>query len=123
MLINIHFFKYEDNKCIIAVVTLLTVVCLFFYNDVQFDSDLNSINYVPDKIKVAEEKMQKSFAKEANKIYLISSVSDNEWSGFVRLNEVCDSLTDDSRKLLDNFVSLNGLVIPYDIQRQRIEKL
>ena len=115
-------YDYEDNKCIIAVVTLLTVVCLFFYNDVQFDSDLNSINYVPDKIKVAEEKMQKSFAKEANKIYLISSVSDNEWSGFVRLNEVCDSLTDDSRKLLDNFVSLNGLVIPYDIQRQRIEK-
>lgn len=115
-------YDYEDKKWIVAAVALTTFVCLFFYNDVKFDADLNNINYVPENIKRAEAKMQSDFGKEANKIFLISSVNDDDWNDYPALISVCDSLLAGPDKLLDNFVSLKDFVIPYDVQKKRIQR-
>lgn len=115
-------YDYEDNKWIIAIVTIVTIICLFFFNDVQFDADLNSINYVPEQIQRAESKMQTKFGSDADKVFLISSVTENSWESYTSLNSLCDSFLVQKNGSIQSFVSLKNFVIPFDIQKQRIEK-
>lgn len=115
-------YDYEDKKWIVAAVAITTFACLFFYNDVKFDADLNNINYVPENIRRAEAKMQSDFGKEANRIFLISSVDDENWNGYPTLISVCDSLLAGPDKLIDDFVSLKDFAIPYDVQKRRIQR-
>ncbi|MCQ2203039.1 MAG: 1-acyl-sn-glycerol-3-phosphate acyltransferase [Bacteroidales bacterium] len=42
-------YDYAGNRIIVACIAILTVVGLFFFTDVKFNSDMNSLNYDGDK--------------------------------------------------------------------------
>ena len=45
-----------EKKYIIIGVAVATIICLFHYNKVEFDSDMSSINFESPSIKEAEKK-------------------------------------------------------------------
>lgn len=86
--------SFENKKWLVAVVFLVTVICLFFYGDVKFDDDMNHINYIPQNIVEAEENIGKVLGNNAGKVYLVTSASDLATASakYDRLNALCDSL-------------------------------
>ena len=41
-------YDYSGNKLIVGAIAILTIVGLFFFNDVKFEADMNNLNYTGD---------------------------------------------------------------------------
>lgn len=60
-------YAFEKNKFIIIGVAVVTIICLFYFNKVEFDSDMSSINYESLAIQEAEKKLRQCWKMEINK--------------------------------------------------------
>ena len=115
-------YSYEDNKWIVLFFGALTIVCLFFYNDVRFDTDMSSLNYMSADIEQAEKKIRETSGDAANSIYLVSS-ADNFTDLTERYEALGKTLGDyKSEEKIKDFILLDNFVISPDEQRVRIAK-
>ncbi len=115
-------YSYEDNKWIVLFFGALTIVCLFFYNDVRFDTDMSRLNYMPAGIEQAEKKIRETSGDAANSIYLVAS-ADNLTDLTERYGALGKVLGDcKSEEKIKDFVLLDTFVISPDEQRHRIAR-
>lgn len=114
----IHF---EKKKWLLIFLAVLTAVCVFTSRNVSFDDDLSSINYVPEHIAKAEDRMLELSSDESQNILFVSTGHDLDEA--TRQYSRTDSLLAvlESRGLLDGFSSAERFVIPEDVQKQRID--
>jgi len=119
---RINVYSYEENKWIVLFWGVLTIVCLFFYNDVRFDSDMSGLNYMPAGIEQAEKKIKEATGDTANSIYLVSS-ADNLTDLTERYEALGKALGDYKiAEKIKDFTLLDNFVISPDEQRRRIAK-
>lgn len=52
-------FSFHNNKILIGLCVIITIVCCFTYNDVGFNNDLSQLNFIPKEIKAAENNWKK----------------------------------------------------------------
>lgn len=114
----IHF---ERNRWLLIFLAVLTAVCVFTSRNVSFDDDLSSINYVPEHIAEAEDRMTGLSSGESRNIIFVSTGRDLEEASvqYGRTDSLLAVL--ESRGLVEGFSSAGRFVIPEHIQKQRID--
>jgi len=69
-------YSYENNKWIVLLFSALTLVGLFFYDRVRFDSDMSHLNYMPAQVEQAEKRLREATGDALKSVYLVSSAED-----------------------------------------------
>ncbi|UYQ93894.1 1-acyl-sn-glycerol-3-phosphate acyltransferase [Chitinophaga horti] len=65
-------YRPERNKYLVYGILALTVVFFFTMRKVGFESDMMRMNFMPDKLKIAEDKLNRINQYAAQNIYLLS---------------------------------------------------
>lgn len=119
---KVNGYRYDRNRWIVGSIGVLFAVCLFFYNDVRFDSDMLHLNYEADHLKKTEQKLNSIFNSADKKIILVSA-HNNLDSALVDYERVNGKLSELKLKgKVDNIVSAHSYLIPFEVQKQRIER-
>lgn len=66
-------YEFDKNKILILAIILISVICAFTYQHVQFESDMMRMNYVSEKVKKAEGNLNKISSLPLNSIYVVST--------------------------------------------------
>lgn len=115
-------YAYENKKYVIATISVLTFICLFFYNDVKFDDNMSNINYLPAQIELAEKKARALTGDNSQLVYIVSSgkgILDAQVK-YQQLSQLCDTLH--QAKLVNAYIEVNDFIIPLDEQQKRINR-
>ncbi len=115
-------YRYEGNKWIVLPIIAIAIAALFFYQDVEFDDNMSSINYMPEHIVVAEKRSEEIFGNESKDVYIVTGNQhvDTLTDEYARLENLLTTLSEDAR--VENIVTVSDFVISAKEQQRRIEK-
>jgi uncharacterized protein len=68
----------EKNKWLVILIFGMTIVFAFFINRVGFDQDMMHMNYMPEKLKMAESTLNKMNEFSLRSIYIVTEGKDLE---------------------------------------------
>lgn len=119
---KVNGVSYENKKWVIALIAVLTVFCLFFYQDVTFDSDMSHINFVPEHIAKAERQMEEAFGNQNSGVLIACSADDLEDASndYYRLDSLMLALQGEGS--IGEYVSVMDFVLAPSVQKERISK-
>lgn len=115
-------YRFDNNKWVIIPIFAITIVTLFFYRDVEFDDNMNNINYMPQHIIDAETRSAEIFGDGSKEIYLVTG------------GKNFDTLTKEYNRLetrlghyhqtgkIDDFVTVTDFLVSAEEQARRIER-
>lgn len=115
-------FSFHNNKILIGLCIIITIVCFFTYNNVGFNNDLSQLNFVPKDIKAAEKQLEESTSLTSKTIY-VASYGKNMEEVLQYNNKLFGDLSaaKEQDKIL-NFSSIGGIVLSQEAQKEKIEK-
>ncbi|TDW50161.1 hypothetical protein EV144_102596 [Flavobacterium sp. 270] len=115
-------FSFHNNKILIGLCVLITIVCCFTYNNVGFNNDLSQLNFVPKEIKAAEKDLEESTSLTSKTIYLASYGKSME--EVLRNNSqlFSDLSKEKNQNKILNFSSVGGIMLSQQEQQKKIEK-
>ncbi|OXB05115.1 glycerol acyltransferase [Flavobacterium plurextorum] len=115
-------FSFHNNKILIGLCIIITIVCFFTYNNVGFNNDLSQLNFVPKDIKAAEKQLEESTSLTSKTIYVASYGKSME-EVLQNNNKLFGDLSaaKEQDKIL-NFSSIGGIVLSQEAQKEKIEK-
>lgn len=120
---RINSYAYEQNRVLVGILILLTVVGCFFYSDVRFDSDLNHLNFEPKEIVAAEQRLKTLTGGQGDlsRIYLVTHERPSATtSAYGELTALLDSLQHQGR--IQSYVSMGDYFVSPTQQQQRIAR-
>lgn len=115
-------FSFHNNKILIGLCVIITIVCCFTYNNVGFNNDLSQLNFVPKDIKAAEKQLEERTSLTSKTIYVASYGKSME-QVLQNNNKLFGDLSNEKEqdKIL-NFSSIGGIVLSQEAQKEKIEK-
>lgn len=119
---RINGYDYARNRWAVGVLAVLTIGGLFFYRDAGFDSNMASLNYMPQSLIDAEKRLEEAMGDASRQTYIVTSNADADQTltSYNRLAEVVDSLQGAGR--VSNFCSVDDFVISLAEQERRIAR-
>ena len=70
LLDKISHFPFDQSKVLLGVCGLVVMISLFTFKNVKFNSDLSSLNYFPEELKKAEQKLESTVDSGSKSLYL-----------------------------------------------------
>jgi 1-acyl-sn-glycerol-3-phosphate acyltransferase len=115
-------FSFHNNKILIGLCVIITIICCFTYNDVGFNNDLSQLNFIPKEIKAAEKQLEESTSLTSKTIYVASYGKSME-EALQHNSQLFDDLSaaKNQDKIL-NFSSVGGIVLSQQAQIEKIKK-
>ncbi|MBC8033801.1 MAG: 1-acyl-sn-glycerol-3-phosphate acyltransferase, partial [Chitinophagaceae bacterium] len=115
-------YRPEYNKIIIVAIVLLTAVFAFSSRKVGFQADLSAMNYMPEKLKDAEKKLNKINEYALQSVYLVTEgrTLNEALRNSEKLAERIEGLKE--RNIVKKYSGVSSLVISDSLQRARIER-
>ncbi len=116
-------YDYSRNRWMVGGLCVLTVVCLFYFTDVSFDSDMTKLNYQGDEwIEQSKERLEKVMGYDSHKatLVVVSQTVDDLAERGDSLAQLADSMRDSG--LVDYSSLARDFLIPLRIQRERIDR-
>ena len=115
-------YPLEKSIAFIFVIALLCGISFFFSNKVQFETDMNHMNYLSEKLAGIQEKMSRDNDAALRAVYLVSEgrTYDEALRNIDNIRPKIDTLT--SNKLINHFSSPNLVLVSDSVQKLRIEK-
>ncbi len=122
LLERVAAFPLHRKKAWVAFVILFSILCAFTYGKVGFEDDLSEMNYMPEHLKKAQERIKSSNEYAHRSIHLLSSGSDLDQalSRDRELGHVLDSLK--RKGIIDRTVQPGRFLIPTALQKERIRR-
>lgn len=115
-------YRFDENKWLVGGFFLLVLICSVTSRWVGFDADMMKINYEPDDIKEASQRLV-SITEEVTPTVLLVSVGENETEAIENYNALNQKLRDlQEDNLIGEFASANYFFVTREKQRERIEK-
>ena len=113
-------FSFDRKKPLIVIISLVTVICLFFFNDVKFDDDMQHINYYPEELQRVEERAKTMMNDTCDFEYIVTSAKDETeaFCAYQKLNTSLQSLN--KKNLVNTFADASQLLISEAEQKERI---
>ena len=65
-------YAYHKNKLLLIIVLLLTIVFSFYYDKVNFETDMTKLSYVTPELQTAENNLDKLTEYKLKSVFLIS---------------------------------------------------
>ena len=118
---RISGYAYDRNRILVWSVVAITIVCLFFYGRVRFDSDMMNLNYTAPHLKEAEARLT-SFSPDEGAEMFVSTGKDFEsaYASYRAAGELLGTLK--SEGLVSGYVSAAEFLPPPSVQRKLIER-
>ncbi|UAB83487.1 MMPL family transporter [Zunongwangia sp. SCSIO 43204] len=118
-LAGVQFFKI---KPLFFSVVILFVFGLFFFTKVDFNNDLSKINFQPEAIKKAEQKIQNIANSNGKTLYLVSYGNSID-QALLENSKVYQNLKSVNQKSeLNSYSSIGGVVLSTQTQNQKIQQ-
>ncbi|CAM3590820.1 1-acyl-sn-glycerol-3-phosphate acyltransferase [Flavobacterium chungbukense] len=115
-------FSFHNNKILIGLCVIITIICCFTYNDVGFNNDLSQLNFIPKDIKAAEKQLEESTSLTSKTIYVASYGKTMEEALQHNSQLFSDLSKEKNQDKILNFSSVGGIVLSQAAQQQKIEK-
>lgn len=115
-------YDASKNKYILAVSTLLIVTSAFTYHRVVFDNDIGSLNYYPQHLQDAEQRLQSLSNQFGKTLYLVSygDTYDEALATNTSLFDRLSNMASTNPEL--TFSSLGGIIRSQGQQAERIAR-
>ena len=115
-------FTPKQRKWIVVSIFLITPVLYFFADDVVFNNDMNSLNYMKDNLQYGQEKLNTINEFSLQSAYIIASGS-NLQEALKTSERIQPVLLNAEKKgIADKYVSVSTLLISDSLQAVRIKK-
>src|SRR6218665_3088876 len=115
-------FSFHNNKILIGLCVIITIICCFTYNDVGFNNDLSQLNFVPKEIKAAEKQLEESTSLTSKTIYVASYGKTIEEALQHNTKLFGDLSKEKQQNKILNFSSVGGIVLSQAAQVEKIKK-
>jgi 1-acyl-sn-glycerol-3-phosphate acyltransferase len=117
---RISSYPYDRNRVVVWAVIVVTVVCLFFYGRVGFDSDMMNLNYMAPHLEAAEKRLASFTPNEGKPVMMVSTGKDFEkaYDTYKGTGALLDSLKNEG--VIDGYVSAADFMLPPSAQQERI---
>ncbi len=115
-------FKFHRSKIIIILIVVLSVVFAFTLKNIRFNSDISTLNYMPDKLKEAEENLKKISSQTYGAMYILSLGDD--LNSALENSEKHNAILDD-KKYKDFYydvTSASDLLLSKNMQIKKIKQ-
>lgn len=66
-------YRFENNKWLVVMVLVLTIAAFFSIGELKFEGDMTQMNYVPEKLRKAEENLNRINNYSLKSVFLVSS--------------------------------------------------
>ena len=118
---RIASIDYSKVKFLVFAVLAVFVISLFFFNKVQFNSDLSKLNYQPEKIKELERKLEGLAGRSGKSVYMVTygNTVDEALQQNNKLYQQLRKFEDEG--FIQNFSSIGGVISSTTTQAARIE--
>jgi 1-acyl-sn-glycerol-3-phosphate acyltransferase len=115
-------YQFEANKKLVLLVAALTVFFAFFINRVEFEPDMNRMNFMSPGLRQSETEVNQLNAFALQSIYLVSSGRNLEEA--LRRNEKATEQlqTLQENQLIKKYSGLTSILISDSLQRVRIDQ-
>ena len=119
---RITSYRYDKNKVIVVSALLLTLVFAWFARSVSFDSDMNRMSFMTDKLRAAEKHLDEVNHFAARSVYVFSNGAtldealDNNQKVSARLQEM------KAKGLIKKYSSVGALFMSEQEQKNRIQR-
>jgi 1-acyl-sn-glycerol-3-phosphate acyltransferase len=115
-------YPVHKNKWIKALVCSATILFLFFCNNVQFEEDMNKINFMTPALKSADQNLQKMGGEAIKSSYVVSSADNLEDA--LKRNETATQQLEKLKKAgnIQNYTSVSKFILSKEAQAQKIEQ-
>lgn len=115
-------FTPKQHKWIVVSIFLITPVLYFFADDVEFNNDMNSLNYMQDNLQYGQEKLNAINEFSLQSAYIVASGS-NLQEALKTSERVQPVLRDAEKKgIADKYISVSTLFVSDSLQAIRIKK-
>ena len=119
---NFANYTFHHNKWIVSGLLALAIGSLFFYSEIQFNKDLSTLNFVPNKLKEAENNLETLTNSADKTVYVVSFGKTLE--GALQTNDALflklETLKEN--KALENFTSVAPLAKSNATQKALLDK-
>ncbi len=119
---KLALLKPERNKWLLISIVVLTPVLLYFSSDVQFDSDLNNLNFLSPKLEKAQDKIAGVNSDVLGSVYVMSK-GRTEDEALANIEHAATAFNElESNTAVDVKVNPALLYLSQSEQERRIEK-
>lgn len=118
---KINDYPFDKNKVLIAILGLLTIIGLFYYNDVGFNSDMMKLNFMPEHLENSKNELESHAASE-NVVLVVSHNKDADSAivSYKKTNEVSLKLKGDS--CIDKVSSIAEFLLTKEEQQIKLNR-
>ncbi|MEJ7768483.1 MAG: 1-acyl-sn-glycerol-3-phosphate acyltransferase [Chitinophagaceae bacterium] len=119
---NISAYRPEHNRLVIVIIFVLTGVFAYTSRWVSFEIDMMRMNYLPPKLKMAENKLNTINAFSLQSIYLVSEgeTLENALKNNETLATALEKLKDQG--MVIKYSGVSSLIVSDSLQLQRIKR-
>ena len=119
---KIAAYPLDRNRFVILFIIIVSIICAFTASNFEFENDLNKVNYMSDKVRSAEAKLNSITSATMRGIYLIASGETLEEAliNNEKIIPIADSLKE--LGLVKEYTSASKLLLSTNLQADKIER-
>lgn len=118
---RINGYGYDRNRWIIIFLAVLAVTSIFTSRSAGFDADMMNLSYMPEHLRVAEERLEAmSGDGGAEEILFVSTGRDLSEASCAYSGTLAKLDSLGKAGLTGHFTSAGRFIVPYEVQRERI---
>lgn len=119
---KISSLRVETNKWVVAAIFIITIVLYQFAGKVSFEPDMMQLNYMSDKLKAAEHKLNGISGAALKSVYVVSEGDDLNKA--LQRNEALQNEVDllKSKGLINTSSGVANLFMSDSLQQKRIAR-
>lgn len=113
-------YPIHQNNWIKGLVLAATILFLFFFNKVQFEDDMNNINFMTPALKMADKNLQEMGGEALKSTYVVASAASLEQA--LELNEKAYQQLQELKQkgLIQNYTSVSKFLLSQKAQAAKI---
>ncbi|MGY5847266.1 MMPL family transporter [Salegentibacter sp. HM20] len=119
---RISAYRFYKFRPVVIVMLALLLISLFFFNRVEFNSDITALNFQPEKLRETEERVTGIAGRNQKNLQLVAYGNDID-EALLRNSQLYENLRElRKNELIENYSSIGGVVLSTDLQRERINR-
>ncbi len=119
---EINSYPFEKKTWLILSIIVISIVCLFTKNWVEFDTDLKNIGYNEPRVLESQELLAAHSTKEYRTIYYATIDEDLDSALVFNKTLYAELENQKTNKKVSSYGNTASLFVPTDVQLQRIQK-
>ena len=119
---RINGYGYESNIWLTVMIAVLFIISLFTSRRVGLDPDMMKLSYMPERLAAAERRLESFSGGEYENVLFVSAGSSmgEACRAYSSAGRILDSL--EKSGLVHSFSTAEKFIIPYEVQKERIER-